>query len=67
MALKDWKKVENKKKRIVFYRERDSRNIFIFLDNKKWTVDLDDSRIPFKDFKTFTEAISFAKEYMRIN
>jgi len=63
MAIKDWKKINEGKNGVVFYDKKNLRNIFVFLDReeKKWYVDLD----KFKSFKTKSQALSYAKNYMR--
>jgi len=64
--LKDWKLVENKKSFKTFYKKEGSRNIWVFTnDGKIWMVDLDDSRKPIRRFKTKSQAIKYARQYMR--
>ena len=67
MATKDYKKITDKKYFIAFYKEKDSINIWIFSNDKKnWMVDLDDGE-KLKTFKTKSQALAFAKQYMRNN
>ena len=64
--LNCWKKVENKKYFKTFYKEKDSKNIWVFSNDKKnWMVDLDDSKKPIKRFTTETKALKYTNNYIK--
>ena len=67
MALKDWKLVFNVKDQVL-YKHKDGERIIIITDEgkrKKWlfSVNLGNRR----EFKTKSQAMKFARSYMRRN
>lgn len=71
MALKDWKKTENSKSYIKFYHK--TKELIIRIDLFKpekygYTVNISDFReytLEHKDFKTKSQALKYARSYMR--
>jgi hypothetical protein len=71
MAIKDWKKVEDNKSGIVFKDRKNEAN-FIIIENPKfykrkiWIIYINESSNNYR-FKTKSQALAFAREYMRKN
>ncbi len=72
MAIKDWLKERNTRNDILYLNKKTGRFLNIFYLHKtvkqknKWVVtDKDFDRKYLKQFKTKTQALNFAKAYMR--
>jgi len=70
MALKDWKK-ETKKKKFIHFSNRKNESLYIWKTHYsyeslrgRWHVDASRMKSQ-KNFKTKSQALKFAKSYMR--
>jgi len=72
MALKDWKRHKDSGKGMITFTNKEGNILdvtgFHLNDRKRtiWEVEQKDDNVS-KDFKTKSQALSYAKEYMRNN
>lgn len=69
MAIKDWKKKTLEKEHFVFFNDKNGRRIYIAKQTygNKWYVEFDWMTHKYKLFNTKSQALRYAKSYMRKN